>query len=65
MATQLEGPVLPIQELYKPEKARAITAEERKYSAFNTIRKVRAHARLHGIRAKRAKEAEEEAAQKK
>ena len=58
--TQLQGTIMPIQDVYRPEKARPITDEEKKFSAFNTLRQARAYARLFGIRAKKAREAEEE-----
>lgn len=49
----------------KPEtKARAITDEERKISVFRSMRVARANARLVGIRAKRAREAEADATMK-
>lgn len=57
MATQLSGPVMPITQVHKGEKARVITDEESKFSAFTQLRQARAHARLLGIRQKRAKEA--------
>ncbi|XP_018404234.1 PREDICTED: 60S ribosomal protein L13-like [Cyphomyrmex costatus] len=38
-------------------KARPVTEEETKFSAYITLRKARADARLVGIRAKRAKDA--------
>ena len=57
LATQLKGRiVLPIHVLPKREKARAITEAEKKYSAFNALRQARAHKRLAGSRAKKAKE---------
>ena len=59
MATQLSGPLMPVRSKPRKEKARAITDAERKYSAFVALRQARAHARLAGRRAKRAKEAEE------
>lgn len=40
-------------------KARPITEEETKFSAYVTLRKARADARLVGIRAKRVKDASE------
>merc|ERR1712198_268450 len=52
MATQLTGPVMPIVEVYKPEKARPVTDDMKKYSAFIALRQARAKARLVGIRAK-------------
>ncbi|XP_002739297.1 large ribosomal subunit protein eL13-like [Saccoglossus kowalevskii] len=62
MAKQLSGPVMPITRVYKKDKARAITDEEKKHSVFQAMCVARSHARLFGIRAKRAKEAAEEAA---
>ena len=59
MATQLTGPLMPIISVPRKEKARAITDAERKYSAFVALRQARAHARLAGRRAKKAKEAED------
>lgn len=40
-------------------KARVISDEDRKFSAYVTLRKARADARLVGIRAKRVKDAAE------
>lgn len=40
-------------------KARPITEEEAKFSAYVTLRKARADARLVGVRAKRVKDAAE------
>ena len=60
MATQLTGDVMPIVQLQKREKARKITDDEKKYSAFTAMRQARANARLFGIREKKAREAEEE-----
>ena len=63
LATQLKGKtVMPIHVLPKREKARPITAEEKKFSAFNALRQARAHKRLAGQRAKKAKEGEDESA---
>jgi len=62
LATQLKGKVLPIKVAVKREKARAITPEEKKYSAFIALRQARAHKRLAGARAKKAKEGGDEAA---
>ena len=56
MATQLTTPLMPIRAVFKKEKARAISDAERKYSAFVALRQARAHARLAGKRAKKAKE---------
>jgi len=60
VATQLKGKVMPIHVMPKREKARAITEEERKYSAFVALRQARANVRLAGQRAKKAKEGKDE-----
>ncbi|CAK8696070.1 large ribosomal subunit protein eL13-like [Clavelina lepadiformis] len=65
MATQFEGDILPIKDTFKPEKARAISEEERKHSVFQAQRMARSNAKLFGIRAKRKREAEEAALQTK
>ncbi|XP_004704789.1 60S ribosomal protein L13 [Echinops telfairi] len=65
LATQLTGPVMPIRNVYKKEKARVITQEEKDFKAFASLRMARANARLFGIRAKRAKEAAEQDVEKK
>nr|AIU94834.1 60S ribosomal protein [Phragmatopoma lapidosa]AIU94836.1 60S ribosomal protein [Phragmatopoma lapidosa] len=62
MATQLQGTVMPVSRVVKSEKARKITDEERKGSAFVALRQARAHKRLFGSRQKRAKENEAEKA---
>ncbi|XP_078687640.1 large ribosomal subunit protein eL13-like [Branchiostoma floridae x Branchiostoma belcheri] len=65
MATQLQGPVMPVRQLYKKEKARAPTDEEKKYQAFQSMRMARANCRLLGARQKKAAEEAAEAAQTK
>nr|XP_021495925.1 60S ribosomal protein L13-like [Meriones unguiculatus] len=65
LATQLSGPVMPIWNVYKKEKARVITEEEKNFKAFASLRMARANARLFGILAKRAKEAAEQDVEKK
>nr|8G60_LL Chain LL, eL13 [Homo sapiens]8G6J_LL Chain LL, eL13 [Homo sapiens] len=65
LATQLTGPVMPVRNVYKKEKARVITEEEKNFKAFASLRMARANARLFGIRAKRAKEAAEQDVEKK
>jgi large subunit ribosomal protein L13e len=60
LATQLTGPLMPIVAVPRKEKARVITDDERKYSAFVALRQARAHKRLAGRRAKKAKEGTEE-----
>ncbi|XP_066141775.1 large ribosomal subunit protein eL13 [Euwallacea fornicatus] len=59
VATQLTGEVLPIKQPAIRSKARIPTEDEKKYTAYVTLRKARADARLVGIRAKRAKDAAE------
>jgi large subunit ribosomal protein L13e len=62
LAVQIKGDPMPIRhQAPAKSKARAITEEERKFSAYVTLRKARADARLVGIRAKRAKDASENA----
>ncbi|PIO33129.1 hypothetical protein AB205_0021640 [Aquarana catesbeiana] len=65
MATQLKGPVMPIRQTFKKEKARVISEDEKNFKAFASLRMARANARLFGIRAKRAKEAAEQEVDKK
>eukprot|EP00061_Rhincodon_typus_P013861 g40492.t1 len=65
LATQLTGPVMPIKNIYKKEKARVISEDEKNFKAFASLRMARANARLFGIRAKRAKEAAEQDVEKK
>ena len=60
VATQLTGPVLPIVQPKSDTTARVITDEEKKQSAFQTMRMYRANVRLVGVREKRAKEAAED-----
>ncbi|NWQ83793.1 RL13 protein, partial [Columbina picui] len=51
--------------VFKREKARVISEDEKKFKAFVSLRMARANARLFGIRAKRAKEAAEQDVEKK
>lgn len=53
--------MLPIKRQWPKPKARALSEEDRKFSAFQTLRVARANARLVGVREKRAKKAAEEA----
>merc|ERR1712034_61567 len=64
VASQLLGPVLPIIDLPEEMKSRPITDEERKLSAFQTLRQAKANARLIGIRAKRVEKAKADAEMK-
>ncbi|KAB0402038.1 hypothetical protein E2I00_017166 [Balaenoptera physalus] len=65
LATQLTGPVMPIRNVYKKEKARVITAEEKNFKVAASLRMACAIAWLFGIPAKRAKEAAEQDVEKK
>jgi large subunit ribosomal protein L13e len=65
VAAQLQGPIIPIVASKPVNKARLITDEEKARSAFRTMRVARSNARLIGIRAKRAKQAEADAEMKK
>eukprot|EP00095_Tigriopus_kingsejongensis_P011011 snap_masked-scaffold1087_size63509-processed-gene-0.8 protein:Tk11011 transcript:snap_masked-scaffold1087_size63509-processed-gene-0.8-mRNA-1 annotation:"60s ribosomal protein l13" len=57
-ASQLGGRIMPLQITTKRPRAMPITDDMKKFKAFNTIRQARAVARLWGIRAKKAKDAE-------
>ena len=57
--------LLPLLQVHKKEKARVISEDEKNFKAFASLRMARANARLFGIRAKRAKEAEAESIDKK
>lgn len=57
-AAQLEGHVQPFKTVVKRQRAMAVTDDMKSFKAFNTIRQARAVARLWGIRAKKAKDAE-------
>jgi len=63
-ATQLEGKVLPLGASSRVEKARKVTAADTKGSVVATLRKVRADARLVGVRAARKLQKEREAKEK-
>jgi large subunit ribosomal protein L13e len=57
LATQLKDDILPFQsKSTRTVKARQITDEERKFSSFSMLRKVRADTAMWGIREKKAKE---------
>jgi len=46
LAPQLRGPVMPIWNVYKKEKARAITKEEKNFKAFAILHRTCANVRL-------------------
>ncbi|XP_045192477.2 60S ribosomal protein L13-like [Mercenaria mercenaria] len=60
MATQLPGTVMPIRQSIRREKARAITADEKRYNPYVALRTARANKRLQGYREKKAKEKAQE-----
>lgn len=61
LAQQVTGPLMPINRFPgHPEKPRAITEDEKKFSSFVALRVARANKRFAGIRAKYAKEASED-----
>lgn len=65
VAKQLTGSVvMPVRQATKKNKARKITPEDRKYSAFTQLRQARANSRLFGYREKKAREKAEEEANK-
>lgn len=49
MATQLEGPVMPIRQVVRREKARAITADDKKFDPYFSLRQARTNKKLAGI----------------
>ena len=57
-ASQLAGQVIPIKPVVKSQRAMELTDDLKNFKAFNSIRQARSVARLWGIRAKKAKEAE-------
>nr|ADD38054.1 60S ribosomal protein L13 [Lepeophtheirus salmonis] len=57
-ATQFVGTVSPVAKSGKRVKAMEVTDDLKKFKAFHSIRQARAVARLWGIRAKKAREAE-------
>ena len=57
-ASQLAGQVIPIKPVVKRQRAMELTDDLKNFKAFNSVRQARAVARLWGIRAKKAKEAE-------
>jgi large subunit ribosomal protein L13e len=60
MATQLASKdVMPIRQVVRREKARAITDDEKKFKAFVVLRQARINAKLFGKREKKKREAEE------
>jgi len=64
-AKQFKGTILPIEQKWDKSDARAITEEEKKSSAYTTLRKLRSDKRYVGVREARRKAKEEEEANKK
>ncbi|XP_065516853.1 large ribosomal subunit protein eL13-like isoform X4 [Lathamus discolor] len=65
MATQLTGQVMLIKTVFKREKARVISEDEKNFKAFASLRVARANARIFGIHTKHAKVAAEHNVEKK
>lgn len=61
VASQLKTDVMPIRQPVQKLKVRKITPAEKRFSAYSTLRSARADVRLVGYRAKKAKEAAENA----
>merc|ERR1711874_13772 len=59
LAKQLAGDVLPVENTFKPEKARVPTEDEKKHNAFVALRQARINAKLLGMREKKKKEEQE------
>ena len=57
-AAQMVGEVMPVKQVVKRQRAMELTDDLKNFKAFNSVRQARAVARLWGIRAKKAKEAE-------
>merc|ERR1712029_132051 len=64
-AVQLAGEVMPVKPVVKRARAMEITDDMKKFGAFQSIRQARAYKRLHGIRAKKAADAEADELSKK
>merc|ERR1712066_106617 len=64
-AVQLAGAVMPVKPVFKRARAMEITDDMKKFQAFQTIRQARSFKALHGIRAKRAADAEADNIDKK
>merc|ERR1711971_35308 len=64
-AVQLAGEVMPVKPVVKRARAMEVTDDLKKFQAFQTIRQARAFQRLHGIRAKKAADAEADELSKK
>merc|ERR1711872_325473 len=65
VGSQLRGQIMPIVASKPSNKARLITDDEKKVNVFKSMRIARANRRLMGIRARRIKQAEADAAMKK
>merc|ERR1711915_773308 len=64
-AVQLAGKVMAVKPVVKRLRAMPITEDMQKFKAFQTIRQARACKRLHGIRLKKAADAEADELSKK
>merc|ERR1711913_207754 len=59
------GEEMPVKPVVKRARAMALTDDLKKFQAFQTVRQARSFKRLHGIRAKRAADAEADNIDKK
>ena len=64
-AVQLAGEIMPLKPVVKRARAMEVTDDLKNFKAFQTIRQARAFQRLHGIRAKKAADAEADELSKK
>ncbi|XP_023336843.1 60S ribosomal protein L13 [Eurytemora carolleeae] len=64
-ATQLSGEVMPPKRVVKRIRAMPITDDMKNFKAFQAIRQARAYKRLHGMRLKKAADAEADEISKK
>merc|ERR1712202_93186 len=64
-AVRLAGEVMPVKPVVKRARAMELTEDLKNFQAFQTVRQARAFKRLHGIRAKRAADAEADELSKK
>jgi len=58
-ASQLSGKLMPLKADGKRPRAMDLTEELKNFKAYHTITQARSHGKLWGIRAKKAKEAEQ------
>jgi len=59
-ATQLSGKLMPVKPDSKRARALELTEDLKNFKAYQTLTQAKSHAKLWGIRAKKAKEAEQQ-----